>query len=69
MLEESISSVKSIKINSDKLLKTLHGQYQPMQVYLRADFSSPTQASFFLTCVSHSTGAGYKRPAIQLVMP
>ena len=30
-----------------------------MQLYLRADFLSPAQSSFFLICMGESTGTGY----------
>ena len=35
----------------DELFRILHGQYQLMQLYLRAGFSLPAHASFFLICV------------------
>ena len=34
-------------------------QYQPTQLYHRAGFSSPAQASFFLICTGDSADAGY----------
>ena len=40
-------------------MRILHRQYQPTQIYIRASFSSPAQASFFLVCVGDSVGAGY----------
>ena len=43
----------------DKLFRILGGRYQPMHLYLRASFSSPTQASFFFIYVSDSAGMGY----------
>ena len=39
----------------DELFRVLCKQYKPMQLYLRAGFSSPTQASFFLICAGDST--------------
>ena len=42
-------------------------QYQPMQLYIRAGFSWPAQASFFLVCAGDSVGAGY-HPRIRPVI-
>ena len=39
----------------DEPFRVLCKQYKPMQLYLRAGFSSPTQASFFLICAGDST--------------
>ena len=52
-------------------MKILGGRYQPTQFYLRAGFSSPLQAPFFLICAGDSAGAGYRprvmpRPAVEL---
>ena len=42
-----------------KLFGILCRQYHSMWFYLRAGFSLPTQASFFLICVGNSAGTGY----------
>ena len=55
-----INSVKLIEIILDRLFRILHGWYQPMQLYLRAGFSLPAQASFFLICTGDSTDADYR---------
>ena len=47
----------------DKLFSIWSGWYQPMQLYLKAGFSLPTQASLFLICAGDSVGSGY-RPGI-----
>ena len=44
-------------------MRILRGQYQLMQLYIRAGFSSPAQAPFFLICAGDSVGAGY-RPCV-----
>ena len=44
----------------DELFTILHGRYQPTQLCLWADFSSPAQASFFLICAEDSAGVGYR---------
>ena len=44
----------------DELLRIFHGRYQLMQLYIRASFSSPVQAPFFLICTGNSTGAGFR---------
>ena len=49
----------------DELLSISGERYQPMQIYLRAGFSSPAQASFFLICMGDSAGVGY----CPLIMP
>ena len=49
----------------DGLLNIWCRWYQPMQFYLRAGFSLPAQASFFLICTGGSMGAGYHPHVIQ----
>ena len=43
-----------------KLFRILHGQYRPMQLYLKASFSLPAQASFFLICAGYSADLNYR---------
>ena len=55
----------------DKLFRILCGPYQLTQFYLRAGFSLPIQASFFLICMGDCTSAGYDpsvmpRPTVQM---
>ena len=50
----------SPKLILDELFGIWHKRYQPMQLYLWAGFSWPTQASFFLICMGDSAGMGYR---------
>ena len=54
----------------DELFSILGGRYQLTHLYLKAGFSSPTQASFFLICAGDNAGMGYRlrvitRPAVK----
>ena len=40
-------------------VRIFSGQYQLTQLYIRAGFSSPGQAPFFIICTGDSVGAGY----------
>ena len=55
-----MNSVKSIKVNSEWAIRILCGLCQPMQLYVKAGFSSP-QASFFLIWNGDRAGVGYHR--------
>ena len=46
-------------MNSEQAIQNFTQEISATQLYLRAGFSSPAQASFFLICASDSMGAGY----------
>ena len=48
-----------------EVLRISHNQYQPKQLQIRAGFSLPVQALFFLFYASDSIGVGY----LPCVMP
>ena len=54
-----------------KLFRISRRRHQPMQLYIKAGFSQPVQASFFLVCVGDSMSTGYRphvmpRPGLQI---
>ena len=51
-----LSMLNQLKWFLGELLRILGGQYQPMHLYLRACFSPPAQAFFFLICAGDSLG-------------
>ena len=51
--------LNQLKLILDELFRIWREGYQSMQLYLRAGFSPPAKATFFMICTGDSSGAGY----------